>query len=172
MLIVLLTLTNLISTIFSPGLFLMGIFFGIPAGLLEEIGWMGFAFPKMIRQHSALSSAILLGVLWSFWHLPVIDYLGAATSHGAYWLPYLLAFTAAMTAIRVVIAWIYTNTKSVLVCQVLHISSTGSLVIFTPTGATAAQEVLWYFVYAFALWAVVAVIGVKYGKHLSRQSSS
>jgi hypothetical protein len=77
-----------------------------------------------------------------------------------------------MTAIRVVIAWIYTNTKSVLVCQVLHISSTGSLVIFTPTGATAAQEVLWYFVYAFALWAVVAVIGVKYGKHLSRQSSS
>ena len=84
MLIVLLTLTNLISTIFSPGLFLMGIFFGIPAGLLEEIGWMGFAFPKMIRQHSALSSAILLGILWSFWHLPVIDYLGADTPHGAY----------------------------------------------------------------------------------------
>jgi len=163
---VLLCLKAVISPIFAPGLFLMGVLFGVPAGFLEEIGWMGYAFPKMNRHDSALSSAILLGVLWSTWHLPVIDYLGAATPHGVYWLPYFLAFTAAMTAIRVLIAWVYTNTNSVLLCQFFHVSSTGSLVIFSPSHIAAAQEAIWYFVYASALWAIVAVIALRYGKQL------
>jgi hypothetical protein len=52
-------------------------------------------------------------MLWAIWHLPVIDYLGTATPHGAYWFSFLLAFSVAMTAMRVLICWIYINTKSV-----------------------------------------------------------
>jgi hypothetical protein len=44
---------------------------------------------------------VWLGLLWSAWHLPVIDYLGVATPHGEYWLPFFLAFALAMTAMRV-----------------------------------------------------------------------
>jgi membrane protease YdiL (CAAX protease family) len=169
---VLLCLKSFISPVFAPGLFLTGILFGVPAGLFEEIGWMGYAFPKMNRQHSALNSGILLGVLWGAWHLPVIEYLGTATPHGTYWFSYFLAFTTAMTAMRVVIVWVYTNTKSVLLSQFLHVSSTGSLVIFSPARVTAAQETLWYFVYASALWVAVAIIALKYGKRLTRPGAS
>ena len=63
-----------------------------------------------------------------------------------------------MTAMRVIIAWVYANTNSVLLAQLLHISSTGSLVVLSPSHATASQEAFWYVVYALGLWAVVAVV--------------
>ena len=151
---VLLLLGALVSPAYSPNRFWVGILFGIPAGILEEIGWTGYAFPKMRSPASSLRPAILLGLLWSLWHLPVINFLGAAAPHGAYWLHFFLAFGLAMTAMRVLIAWMYTNTNSVLLAQLMHISSTGSLVIFSPP-VTARQEAGWYAVYGIALWAVV-----------------
>jgi membrane protease YdiL (CAAX protease family) len=59
----------------------MGILFGIPAGFLEGIGWMGYAFPKMRSQNNGLAPSILLGVLWALWHLLGINYLGTAIPH-------------------------------------------------------------------------------------------
>jgi membrane protease YdiL (CAAX protease family) len=44
---ILAALNTLVSPVFAPNFFLLGISFGVPAGLLEEIGWMGYAFPKM-----------------------------------------------------------------------------------------------------------------------------
>jgi uncharacterized protein len=168
---VLFCLKRLVSPVYTPNFFLMGFLFGVPAGYCEEIGWMGYAFPKMRSADNALSPSILLGVLWAAWHLPVVDFLGTATPHAAYWLPYFLAFAAAMIAIRVLIAWIYVNSKSVLLAQLLHACSTGALVVFSPFQVTAAQETLWYAVYAIALWLVVAIVVKTYGKRLSLQSA-
>ena len=168
---VLFGLKNFVSPMFAPGTFLVGLGFGLVAGFFEEIGWMGYAFPKMGPNHSALVSAVVIGLLWGAWHLPVIDYLGTATPHGTYWFPYFLAFTAVMTAMRVLIAWVYANTRSVAMAQLIHASSTGSLVVFSPPAVTAAQETLWYAVYAIALWLVVAVVAVRSGMRLTRDSS-
>jgi membrane protease YdiL (CAAX protease family) len=164
---VLVVLKTFVSPSYAPNLFLMGILFGLPAGYLEEIGWMGYAFPKMRSQNNALTPSILLGLLWSIWHLPVIDFLGTATPHGAYWFPFFLTFTAAMTAIRVLISWTYSNTNSVLLAQLIHTSSTGALVIFSAPRLTAGQEVMWYGVYALALWFAVAVVVKIFGKRLT-----
>lgn len=164
-------LATLVNPAYEPNHFFMGLFFGIPAGLLEEIGWTGYAFPRMRSQENALAPAILLGLLWSTWHIPVIDFLGTATPHGRFWLPFFLCFAAAMTAIRVLICWAYANTGSVLLSQLLHISSTASLVVFSPPGVNAAQEAVWYGLYAIVLWIVVAVIVRVYGKALGRQQA-
>jgi hypothetical protein len=166
---VLVLLKTLVSTVFTPNYFLIGLLFGVPAGFFEEIGWMGYAFPRMSKD-SSLAPALLLGLLWAVWHLPVVDYLGTTTPHGAFWFPYFVAFGAAMTAMRVVIAWFYVSTKSVLLAQVMHISSTGSLVIFSPARVTPAQETFWYSVYAIALWIVVAAVAVRWGKQLKRET--
>jgi len=163
---VLLCMKTFVSPDFAPNRFWIGIAFGCVAGFFEEIGWMGFAFPKMRRAENALAPAILVGLLWGAWHIPVIDYLGTSTPHGAYWFPFFLSFTAAMTAIRVLIAWTYVNTNSVALAQLLHACSTGSLVIFSPPRVTAAQESLWYGVYALALWLLVALIVSIFGKRL------
>jgi len=168
---VLFGLKTFVSPVFAPDFFLMGLLFGVPAGFFEEIGWTGFALPKMCRSFNPLTASILLGVLWGIWHLPVIDYLGTATPHGAYWLPYFVAFTAAMTAMRVLIGWIYSNTKSVLLAQLMHVSSTGSLVVFSAPRVTAAQEAAWYMAYAAALWFVVVIVAAKFRKVKSQQTS-
>jgi uncharacterized protein len=165
---VLLFLQTFVSPVYAPNRFFKGILFGIPAGFLEEIGWMGFAFPKMRSQSNGLTPSILLGLFWALWHLPVINYLGTATPHGVYWLPFFLAFSLAMTAMRVLIAWIYTNTKSVLLAQLMHVSSTGSLVLFSATRVTAVQEALWYALYGTVLWVAVGIVVKAFGKQLER----
>jgi uncharacterized protein len=170
-LIVLFCLKAFVSPIFLRGSFLVGIGFGIPAGFFEEIGWTGYAFPKMCRNTSALTASFLLGLLWGLWHLPVIDFLGTATPHGRYLVTYFLAFIGTMTAVRVLIAWMYTNTKSILLAQFMHASSTGSLVVFSPPHINAAQETLWYGVYAVALWMTVLIIAAIFGKQLTRQTA-
>lgn len=40
-------------------------------GMMEETGWRGFAFPELEKRLSPLRSAIVLGVIWSLWHIPV-----------------------------------------------------------------------------------------------------
>lgn len=157
---VLLALKTFVSPVYAPNWFAVGVLFGVPAGVLEEIGWMGYAFPSMRRhlQCSAFAASVLLGLIWSLWHLPVINFLGTAVPHGSWWFPYWLAFAAAMTAMRVLICWIYMRTGSVLLCQLMHISSTGSLVVLSAPRVMPNQEVLWYAVYAVLLWLVVALV--------------
>jgi hypothetical protein len=55
----------------------------------------------------------------------------------------------------------------VFLAQLFHISSTGSLVVFSAYHVTAAQEALWYAVYAAALWIVVAILVKTYGRRLT-----
>jgi len=163
---VLLFLTTFVSPAYTPNRFFVGILFGIPAGFLEEIGWTGYAYPRMCSRMNGLSAGVLLGLLWSLWHAPVIDHLGTAVPHGVYWLPFFLAFALAMTAMRVLISWVYVNTRSVLLAQLMHTVSTGSLVIFSPSAATAAQEVMWYAVYGLVLWLAVAIVVRAFGQRL------
>jgi uncharacterized protein len=165
-------LQSFVSSAFAPNLFLAGVLFGVPAGYLEEIGWTGFAFGQLRVHRTAFRAAVTLGLMWAMWHLPVVDFLGAVHPHGPYWLPFFIAFGAAMTAMRVLISWIYVNTGSLLAAQLMHISSTGALVVFSATKLDARQEVLWYGLYALALWLVVAVVARIYGSELKRAGQS
>ncbi len=158
---VLFSLAGFLSPVFYPQFFPLGIAFGIPAGIFEEIGWTGFAFPRMSERLGAFKSALLLGLLWGLWHLPVVNFLGAATPHGRYWLPYFLAFTLSMSAIRVLICWLYTHTNSVALAQLTHISSTGALVVLSPSHVTPAQEAAWYAVYGAVLWLGILAAGLR-----------
>ena len=165
-LIVLLSLKGLVSPVYAPNRFFIGIAFGVLAGFMEEIGWMGFAFRTLSATRSELSAAVLIGLLWGFWHLPVIDFLGTASPHGSYLVSYFLVFVAVMTAIRVLIAWLYANTSSIFLTQLMHVSSTGWLVALSPIAVTARQEATWYGVYAGVLWVVVAIVVFNNGVRL------
>ena len=166
---ILFLLKTFVSPNFMPHFFPIGIVFGLVAGFFEEIGWMGFVFPKLRLKYSALTASIILGVLWGLWHAPVVDYLAAAGPHKAYWVPFFLDFIALITALRVLIAWVYSNTKSVLLAQLLHASNTGFMVILGPAAVSAGQETFWYAIYAVVLWIVVAIVIARYGKNLVRQ---
>lgn len=155
---VLLCLKTFVSRDYTPNRFWIGIAFGIAAGILEEIGWMGFAYVKLRQRLAMLQAAATLGLFWGLWHLPVIDFLGAASLHGKALPAFMAAFVLAMTAMRVLIAWAYEHTQSVALAQLTHISSTGALVIFSPASVSPIKEATWYGVYGAALWLLALLI--------------
>ena len=164
-------LKSFVSPAFTPNFFLLGILFGIPAGFFEEIGWSGFAFPKMHLKQNLVRSGIIIGLLWGLWHLPVIDYLGAAYPHGKLLLPFILSFIAILIGIRLLIVWVYSNTNSILVAQLMHIISTGSLVVLGPPKVSPFQEVLWYALYAALLWITVLIIFLLKNRKVAKQTA-
>jgi hypothetical protein len=70
----------------------------------------------------------------------------------------MVAFIAVLAAVRVLISWIYNHTNSLLMAQLFHATSTGSLVVLSASRVTSAQEASWYFVYAAVLWCIVAAV--------------
>jgi ABC-type sugar transport system permease subunit len=78
-----------------------------------------------------------------------------------------VSFAAVVIAMRVLIAWLYANSGSVLGAQLMHASSTGFLVVLSPPGVSPSQEAMWYLVYAAVLWAVVGVVVAHYGASLT-----
>jgi membrane protease YdiL (CAAX protease family) len=156
-----------VSSSYAPGFLVFGVAAGALAGFFEEFGWTGFAYPRMRARFGALGGALLLGVLWGLWHFPVVDSLGAASPHGRYWPEFFAAFVAAILALRVLIAWVYVNTGSLRMAQLLHASSTGFLVILGAPAATPGQEAIWYLAYAGVLWVVVIIVVALQGSSLS-----
>jgi membrane protease YdiL (CAAX protease family) len=170
---VLLALTVLVSPAFRPSFTVMGILVGLLAGLFEETGWMGYAYPKMAIKYTALTAALYLGLLHALWHI-VPDFLGASRSHGIYWLPtFLIWMVAVLPAQRVLIAWVYQNTGSLLLAMLMHASSTGFQYVFAPpAGLSTMENMLVYAAYAALNWIVVAIVVARYGKSLVKADMS
>ncbi len=93
-----------------PIVFLL--FFGGALG--EEVGWMGYAFEPMQDQLNASKAALLLGVIWALWHVPLYYFLIAD--------PLLIgAQILSVVAMRFLIVWLFNNSgKSVFITILFH----------------------------------------------------
>jgi membrane protease YdiL (CAAX protease family) len=93
--------------------------------LQEELGWRGYALPRLIDRWSSVSAALGLGVAWACWHLPLYA-LDAGDQERA---P-LAAFLISVVALSVVYTWFWTVTGgSLLVALLLHSSTNAAGVI-------------------------------------------
>jgi len=159
-----------ISPELAPTFGILGVIGGPMAGLLEETGWMGFAYPKMKGKRSALDTAIIFGVIHGVWHI-VADFLGNYNTFGGYWLPYFFGFCLHVVALRVLIVWVYSNTDSVFLAILMHASSTGFYGILISTTMAPVNWVIFYNVYGIALCFVALIVALKYGKSLKISST-
>src|SRR3546814_5546144 len=53
-----------------PAVLLAGHLFRDPGALGEELGWRGFALPRLLELMDARRASLLLGLVWAVWHLP------------------------------------------------------------------------------------------------------
>ncbi len=97
-------------------------FFLLAAG--EEVGWMGYAFESMQERDSAFRAALVLGIIWAFWHVPFFIFM----------MPDPFVLTAqffTLIGTRVLAAWIFNNTgKSVFAVILFHAVDNTALVTF------------------------------------------
>ena len=91
--------------------------------LFEEIGWRGFALPRMQRLHGPLVGSIILGILWGLWHLPEFLVPSWAATSGGSDLLAIVKFVMFAVASAIVFTWVFNNTKgSVLMAILVHAS--------------------------------------------------
>jgi uncharacterized protein len=162
---------SMLFPVFLPGIFTksgkaallqMGIVAGLAAGIFEEIGWTGFAIPRLKKRYSVFTTGLIVGGLWGAWHF-LVNFWSSGSPSGALSLPLLLHSVlfsiGILPAYRVLMVWVYDRTGSILVAILMHASLTASNVILVPEATSAPRDlVIWSLVMAAALWAVVAVI--------------
>jgi len=155
-------LPNLFITADRLGLILSGTVVGlVEGGLLEELGWTGFAVPEMRRRYSVLNTGLIVGILWGLWHL-FPTFWGSGDSSGTFslylFLPPCCFYMTVLPAFRVLMVWVYDRTGSLLVSMLLHASLTASTVFILLPKATGVSLMIYYLVLAAVLWLVVIVV--------------
>jgi len=91
----------------------------------EEIGWRGFALPRLASRVGLAGASVILGIIWACWHLPLFFIPGGNV--GESFPTYVLG----VTAISVAMAWLYWRTNgSLLLTMLMHaaINNTASIV--------------------------------------------
>lgn len=82
-------------------------------GVGEEMGWRGYALPRLQRTHSALKANLILAPLWALWHLPQFFYL--------FELSMLPGWLLGLLAGAIVFTWLYNSARgSILIVAVWH----------------------------------------------------
>jgi len=94
------------------------------APMWEEIGWRGFAQPRMQRLYGPVVGSLFLGALWGVWHLPFFFGPLARTGPDATLVSAstsLVEFSIGLTGLSVVMAWVLNNCGgSTLMAILLH----------------------------------------------------
>lgn len=99
--------------------------FLIGGSVNEEFGWC-YAIDRLEQRHNLLRAAVLLGVIWGFWHIPLFFITGLTQSFIPFW-----AFLIFTIALRMVIVWGYaSNRKSILIALLFHTASNFAFNLF------------------------------------------
>jgi len=105
--------------------------------LAEEPGWRGFAQPRLQMRCGALAASVLIGFLWSTWHLWYVILPGGfstVTRTDA------VATYLRLTSTAVIYAWIYNSTNgSLLIVMIAHLGH-NLAVSLIPTPADGGQQ--------------------------------
>jgi len=122
----------------------------IIVGLFEEVGWRGFALPRLQLRLNAIWAALVLGVLWALWHLPelISDPTGQRPP---------VQFLLWALALSVIFSWLYNSTNGslpiVIICHAA-IDTAGRFML--PEFVGDGYQLVWWFM--VALYVLVAVI--------------
>ncbi len=110
-----------ILTYFPPDqayMLVVAIIFAFPNTLGEELGWRGFALPRLQVRYNALASSILLGLFWAIWHIPMW------VANGKMGLDLLRSGITIITY-AIIFTWVYNSTGgSTLLAWLFHASIT------------------------------------------------
>ncbi len=149
---------------------------GVAAGLttiFEEVGWTGFAVPRLRLRRSILGTGLILGVVWGVWHLLQQVFISGSYAETIplplYLAVAILNTVAGLTAYRVLLVWLYDRTGSLLVTTLMHASLTACNIFLFRPEATGVSFMAFGLVFTALQWLLVALLAVIDRGRLRRQ---
>lgn len=146
----------ILTTNDMASLVLAGIVAGLMVGFFEELGWTGFAIPRMRPRYGVFRTGLIVGLLWGAWHFPL--FWESDSFSGALPLALLLArLFSWLPAYRILMVWVYDGAESLLVAILMHVSLVATLAIYDPPleGALLLTYIL---ARAAVLWGIVGAV--------------
>lgn len=105
-----------VGTSFNP--WIPALISGLLAGLLEEFGWSGCAYPALRARLGFVRAGAVMGVVVATWHLPFFLMDGTTQSVSSFPL-----FLFTLVAARILFGWVYDGSGgSILLTVLLHAS--------------------------------------------------
>jgi uncharacterized protein len=135
------------------------------SALGEEIGWRGYALPRVQSRRTALTASLVIGSLHGLWHLPL--WLRGDADHRLSVYP---AFLIQALALAVIYTWLYNSTKGSLLLVVLFHTATNAplTLVLLPLGIENWVLPFWLMA-GFTAVAALIVVAVFGPTNLSRQ---
>lgn len=137
--------------------FLYNLFF---FGFGEEVGWRGFALPRLQARYNALWASVILTLFWAVWHWPLFLYRPGFTQMG---VAGALGWLFSLLTGSVLLTWLYNSSKaSILICAIFH-----STVDIAFLADFADQQIINYMGMLITIWGIGTIVFFGY-RHLSR----
>lgn len=121
----------------------------------EEFGWC-YAIDRLQQRQGLLRAAMLLGVIWGCWHIPLFFITGLTQSFMPFWT--FLIFTVAL---RVVIVWGYaSNRQSILIALLFHTASNFAFNLFAVIDRSPQRDERGFIGFGLIMLAFAVVVAV------------
>lgn len=114
----------------------------------EELGWRGFALPKLQQRFGSLLGGVFLGVIWAFWHLPLF-FIPGSYQYGES----LVEYVVLLVSWTIVMTMLYNKAQcSVLPAMILHEAQNFTAFALNSPGGSG--------IFALLFWVLAAVLSV------------
>ena len=150
----------------SLGAILIAIVISTPFQSGEELGWRGYALPRLAERMGFARGSVLLGVMWACWHLPLFFSFNSqeTTSTGSPFPVWALG----VTALSVAIAWLYMHADGSLLLTMLMHSVVNNMPHFFPRPPWLTRDNTFSLHASLAAWLTAVILWIAAGYFLIR----
>ncbi|MCT4787154.1 CPBP family intramembrane glutamic endopeptidase [Exiguobacterium aestuarii] len=127
--------------------------------LQEEYGWRGYLLDALQSRLSPLWASIVLGAIWTSWHIPLFFMVGTGQANFPFW-----AYGLTVISYSVLISWLYNVTSRNLWSALLMHTMFNVMLVMTGLHAETGYPIGFIHLTITVLTAAIIIIWKTYGK--------
>jgi membrane protease YdiL (CAAX protease family) len=119
-------------------------------GFGEEVGWRGFALPRLQEKYHALTASVILTVFWALWHGPLFFYRPGYTTID---FAGVTGWVFSLFTGSVLLTWLFNSSRaSIFICAVFH-----STIDIAFTADLADKNITNYMGFLITVWGILTI---------------
>lgn len=119
-------------------------------GFGEEVGWRGFALPRLSQKQNALTASLVLTIFWALWHWPLFFYRPGYLSME---VAGIFGWVFSLLTGSVLLTWLFNSSKgSILICAIFH-----STIDIAFTADFTNKNMTNYMGFLITLWGIATI---------------